>query len=139
MAAVLGVVFLSVPSVAQDQLGRFTMKEIDDGLLRLDTQTGEVSYCRKTNATWACDTASDDRSVLADEVERLQEENAGLRNRLAELEKKSVDEDADRLKLPNDEDLDKVVDFMDRLMRRFYAFTKSMRDQIEDKKPGEDT
>lgn len=136
-AAVVGAVMLSVPAAAQDEPGRYTMKDIEDGMLRLDTATGEVSYCRKKDDNWACDTAEDTRSVLVEQLAKLQEENATLRKRVAELEKKP--EENQKLKLPSDQDLDKVMDFMDRLMRRFYAFTKSMRDQLEEKKPGEDT
>ena len=137
VAAVAGVVMLSTPLAAQEASGRYTMKDIEDGMLRLDTATGEVSYCRRKDDNWACDTAEDTRSVLVEQLAKLQEENAALRKRVAELEEKP--KDSEKLKLPSDQDLDKVMDFMDRLMRRFYAFTKSMREQLEEKKPGEDT
>ena len=139
LACATSILLVVAPAGAEEPLGRYTMKDIDDGMLRLDTATGEVSYCRKKDDTWACDAATGDRSDLAEEVARLQEENAELRNRLAELEKEPENQEADRLKIPSDQELDQVMDFMDRLMRRFYAFTKSMREQLEDKRPGEDT
>ncbi len=135
--AAVAVMALSMPVMAQDQPGRYTMKDIDDGMLRLDTQTGEVSYCRRKDDSWACESAEDDRSALADEITRLQEQNATLRNRLAEFEKPGAGKD--ELNLPNDADMEKVMNFMERLMRRFYAFAKSLRDQLEDGKYAEET
>ncbi len=135
--ALAAFVALAMPAGAQDQAGRYTMKDIEDGMLRLDTLTGEVSYCTKKDDNWVCNAAEDNRSALADEVTRLQEENAALRNRLVQLEKRDTSDD--RVNLPNDEDMEKVVNFMERLMRRFYAFTQSLRDQIEDGKYGEKT
>ena len=137
--AVLAVLTVSLPVVAQNQPGRYTMKDIEDGMLRLDTQTGEVSYCSKKGENWVCESAEDNRSALADEVTRLQEENAALRNRLTALEKRETDTRNEELKLPNDADMDRVMDFMERLMRRFYAFAKSLRDQLEDGTYGEET
>ena len=48
---------------------------IEDGMLRLDTQTGAVSYCRKKEDTWACETAEDDQSALNTEITRLLRKN----------------------------------------------------------------
>jgi regulator of replication initiation timing len=135
--AVAAVMALTLPLAAQDQPGRYTMKDIDDGMLRLDTLTGEVSYCRKKEDAWVCDAAEDNRSDLVEEFARLQEENATLKNRLAEVEKR--DSTSDELNLPNDADMEKMMNFMERLMRRFYAFAKSLRDQLEDGKYGEET
>ena len=135
--AVAAVVALTTSLAAQDQAGRYTMKDIEDGMLRLDTLTGEVSYCSKKDDNWVCTAAEDNRSALADEVTRLQEENAALRNRLVQLEKKNTSDD--QVNLPSDAEMEKVMNFMERLMRRFYAFAQSLRDQIEDGKYGEKT
>ena len=105
--------------MAQDQPGRYTMKDIEDGMLRLDTQTGAVSYCRKKEDEWVCETADDDQSALNDEITRLLRKNLELQNRIDELEKKVAAKDQNHLKLPNDQDMDKVMGFMERLMSRF--------------------
>lgn len=138
-ALVCAACVLAAPAAAQDQPGRYTMKDIEDGMLRLDTQTGAVSYCRKKEDTWACETAEDDQSALNTEITRLLRKNLELQNRVDELEKKLTANDENHLKLPNDQDLDKVMGFMERLMSRFYAFAKSLRDSIEDEKIGEET
>ena len=125
--------------MAQDQPGRFAMKDIEDGMLRLDTQTGAVSYCRKKEDAWACETADDDQSTLNEEITRILRQNLELQNRIDELEKKLAAKDENHLKLPNDQDMDKVMGFMERLMSRFYDFARSLRNRLEDEKIGEET
>jgi hypothetical protein len=61
--------------------GRFTFKEVPDGLLRLDSRTGQVSLCSRISA-WACRTLADDRVALENEIGRLLDENAALRKEL---------------------------------------------------------
>lgn len=112
---------------AQDTPGRYQMTEVENGMLRLDTQTGDVSYCRVIDAQWICETAADDRVALDDEIATLESENEQLRDRIAELEQSSQEDDGRSLSLPSDEELDRVIGFMERLMRRFYAFTESWR------------
>ena len=124
-------VLIGVPAWAGDQSQRYAMKDIEDGILRLDTFTGDVSYCRKKADAWVCETAADDRTVLNDEVTRLEAENDRLKKRVAELEKSSGADQRNSLQLPNDEELDEVMSFLERLMRRFHAFTRSLRDKLE--------
>ena len=128
-AVAAGLLF-AWPAVAQDQPGRYAMKDIEDGMLRLDTQTGSVSYCHKKNESWVCEMAADDRSALHDEISRLHDQNEKLRKRVAELEKQPGAQDRNQLNLPSDEDMDKIMGFMERLMRRFYAFARTLRDQL---------
>jgi hypothetical protein len=61
--------------------GRFSFKEVPDGLLRLDTRTGQVSLCSKVSE-WACRTLADDRAALESEIGRLIDENTALRKQL---------------------------------------------------------
>lgn len=130
-AGLIAAAFLfTVPAVAQDQPGRYTMKDIEDGILRLDTQTGHVSYCREKSESWVCETAADDRSALDDEIARLDEKNRQLQRRIAELEKQPGKVEKNQLNLPSDEDMDQIMGFMERFMRRFYAFAQSLRDQL---------
>src|SRR5215831_9638087 len=61
--------------------GRFTFKDVPDGILRLDARTGHVSLCSKVTE-WACRTLADDRTALENEIGRLLDENAALRKQL---------------------------------------------------------
>lgn len=131
VAGLIATAFLfAAPAMAQDQPGRYTMKDIEDGILRLDTQTGDVSYCHKKSESWVCELAADDRSALHDEITSLLEKNEQLENRIAKLQKKPGFGEKNQLNIPSDEDMDQIMGFMERLMRRFYAFARTLRDQI---------
>jgi hypothetical protein len=45
----------------------------------LDTRTGQVSECGRSDAGWACKLVPDERSALETEVARLQDENTRLK------------------------------------------------------------
>jgi hypothetical protein len=62
--------------------GRFSFKEVPDGLLRLDSRTGQVSLCSRISTAWACRMLADDRVALENEIGRLLDENAALKKDL---------------------------------------------------------
>jgi hypothetical protein len=65
--------------------GRFTFNRIDNGLLRLDTQNGQVAYCRAQTAGWSCQAVPENRSELDADVARLQSDIARLQDEIAAL------------------------------------------------------
>jgi hypothetical protein len=58
--------------------GRYTFNPVTDGVLRLDTRTGQVSLCSRNDLDWACRVVPDERPALETEIARLQGENATL-------------------------------------------------------------
>ena len=129
IAVAAGFLCVAMPASAISQNGRFVMKDSGGDLLRLDTRTGAVSYCRKRDKNWICQAAADDRAALHDEIARLQRENERLAAQNAELERrlKAAQREPE---LPNEQELDRVFEFMERLMRRFHAFAQSIRDSM---------
>ena len=59
--------------------GRFTFNRIDNGYLRLDTQNGQVAYCRAQTAGWSCQAVPENRSELEADVARLQSDMTVLK------------------------------------------------------------
>ena len=59
--------------------GRYSFSTVPDGVLRLDTRTGQVSLCAKQAAGWSCNLVPDERSALENEIARLQRENGTLK------------------------------------------------------------
>lgn len=117
--------------------GRYVLKDVDGGFIRLDTGTGKVSYCRSRDGQWRCDSVADDREALQAEIAALAEQNAALERRIAELELELSHRGTDsgsKLELPSDEDLDRVMTFFEKIMRRFMDFARSLRED-----PGQET
>src|SRR3954454_25176694 len=86
LAIVLLLSALAVPAFAQDKPdsadGRFTLHRTDEGYLRLDGRSGQVSLCLKRSAGWECQAVPDDGSALGGEIARLPADNATLKREL---------------------------------------------------------
>ena len=110
-----------------------------DGVLRLDTRTGQGSKCSRSNAGWACKVVPDERSALETEIARLQGENASLKKELLArgLPVPSVPSpsgarpDEPELKLPSDADVDKVISFLEKVWRRLIVMGRTMQKDVE--------
>jgi hypothetical protein len=64
---------------------RYSFQRVDDGFLRLDNVSGQVSYCSAHAVGWACQAVPEDRAALEKEIARLQEQVASLTSQLATL------------------------------------------------------
>ena len=53
---------------------RFSFSRVENGLLRLDTQTGQVALCSARSVGWACEAVPEERAALEKEIARLQDE-----------------------------------------------------------------
>src|SRR5262245_4569295 len=126
---------LAVPVVAWAQSpppesddARYSFNRIDDGYLRLDGRTGQVSICTRRSAGWACQAVADERTALEAEIARLQGENAALKKDLmarnlplpgtVRPEPPAAKPEEPRLELPSDADLNKVMTFVEKVWRR---------------------
>src|SRR6478752_1447655 len=61
---------------------RYTFHRVDDGYVRLDGRTGQVSLCAQRPVGWACQAMPDERAALEAEIARLQGESAALKKEL---------------------------------------------------------
>ena len=82
------------PALAQAPDGsppaRYAFNRVNDGFLRLDNGTGQVSFCNQTSAGWACQAVPEDRAALEKEIARLQDEVASLKSQVATLREPPV-------------------------------------------------
>ena len=112
----------------QSDDSRYTFNRIDDAYLRLDGRTGQVSICAQRPAGWACQAVPDERAALEAEIARLQAENAAVKKELiarnlplpgtVKPEAPPASPDEPRLQLPNDANLNKVMNFVEKVWRR---------------------
>jgi hypothetical protein len=147
-------------SMPDSENGRYTLSPVADGLIRLDTRTGTVSTCNNTGTGWACYAVPDERSALDAEIGRLQADNERLKAQLAAREAAvsgKTDEPlpkSDSLKkaepkagepkladgerkieipLPSDQDMDRVVSFLERAWRRLIEMANRMQKDVSGK------
>jgi hypothetical protein len=84
---VVGTMLMSTYTEAQTTSpesddARYSYNRVDDGILRLDMRSGEVSLCNRAAGRWSCQPLPDDRSTLGNDIARLQHENAVLKRAL---------------------------------------------------------
>jgi hypothetical protein len=91
VACTLGLVAMFArPGEAQDspqngnESSRFSFFRTEDGYLRLDGRSGQLSICIQRESRWLCQTVPEERLALEDEIGRLQAENAALKKVLLE-------------------------------------------------------
>jgi hypothetical protein len=115
---------------------RYVLKDVEGGFIRLDSESGAVSHCRSLDGHWRCEPVADARDALQDEIGRLAEENAALKQRLSELEAglQSEPDSGSRLELPSEQDIDRIFGVFERFMRRFFDFARSLNED-----PGRET
>lgn len=106
---------------AQDPApGRYSMQKSETGIARLDTQTGEVSLCQERSGELVCRMAADERSALELEIELLTK-------RVETLEKAvKSGESVAKPDLPTDEEIDRTMGIMERMMRKFMDIVKDL-------------
>jgi hypothetical protein len=125
MAGMLSVATVSGAEVA----GRYVLERVEQGFLRLDSETGAMMLCSAKAGMWECQAVRDQGLDLTAEIGRLKAENDRLKARVAELEKVGG-----TIKLPSDQEVDRMMDIFGKMFDRFLDFAREM-----DGKSGERT
>jgi len=140
--ALVGAVAVGIAAVggvsthADETSGRFAMHKTDDGMLRLDTQTGAVSLCTLRDATWSCSRVADDSAGTDTTIVELRAENRKLKDEVERL-KADLDTrqdallDAPRRSIPSDRELDQAFGFVEGILKRF----KKLVEGLDDREP----
>lgn len=146
--------FVTAQSAPDSENGRYSMTPIPEGVLRLDTRTGTMSTCTKNGAGWACYALPDERAALDTEIGRLQAEVEKLKGQLAagptvsgkideplpksdplkKAEPKAAEgERKIEIPLPSDQDVDRVMSFLERAWRRLIDMANRVQKDVSGK------
>jgi len=123
------MILVALPAAAQDN-GRYQLERGEEGFVRLDTVTGDMTLCRETDSGLACDATRDDTSDLRRDRDRLRDENRDLRREnehlRAELEDRGVYSDDD---LPSEEEMEHIATWFERMMAIMMRTARNVEDE----------
>jgi hypothetical protein len=115
---------------------RFSYHRSEDGFVRLDQRTGEVSFCARRTTGWSCLATPDDRAAFEAEIGRLQSENAVLKKALldrglplpggAKPEAPSA-RAPEESKAPSQAEVDRVMSLVERIWRRLVELMANLQ------------
>jgi len=133
-SAIALVLLVGAAPDADQAGGRYRMTPAEGGaFLRLDTQTGAMSVCQRKDGRWACEAVPDERRALETEIDRLKSEVKRLEELLAlpdpgTPDGKRAQRSGPKLSLPSEEDIDRAMDYAQRMMRKFKERMREFRD-----------
>ena len=162
LAAAVSLALLVAPALAQDvgeKAGepetmtdagpRFELLRQGDGYVRLDRQTGEMSYCAVRDANLTCRLAGEEREAWLRQVDDLEDRILRLEERLEGLspdagageetregtKREDPSRESPELSPSQEREFDEAVEFAERALRRFFDVVKELRAQIEEESP----
>jgi hypothetical protein len=112
---------------ADETAGRYQLKEAEGGVVRLDTATGDMTFCKIINDALECSGIGQNSGFSSD--------IARLTARIEKLEKAAGQMQSPEPKLPSDEDIERSLSIMEKFMRRFMG----MVEELDKKNNEEDT
>jgi hypothetical protein len=153
VAALGAAAAFTVPATAVDATpdsagGRYMFNNTADGVVRLDTQSGQVSLCSQKGVSWVCEAAPEDRAVLENEIARLRAENAALKKEIlarglplppgampepSTAQSSSTSQNSITVPLPSDADIDRMTAFANRVWNSFKDMVGRAQQQIFNK------
>jgi hypothetical protein len=125
--------------------GRYTLFQLRDQFMRLDTRTGQVSQCGRSTTGWACQEMPSERTALESEIGRLQSENAALKKELlarglalpggvkGEVPVAKAPDAKPNAKAPSEAELDRALSFMERVWRRLVEMMVDLQRDMQRK------
>jgi hypothetical protein len=152
LAAIGTALVAAGPARADDAMpdsagSRYVFNKTADGMVRLDTKSGEVALCSQRTVGWACTAAPEDRAVLENEITRLRAENAALKKDILArglplpqgiapeppTAQNKTSQNSITVPLPSDADIDRVTEFANRVWHRFKDMVDRAQQQIFNK------
>jgi hypothetical protein len=129
------------PSSPEGGDTRFTFHRADDGYLRLDGRSGQVSMCNRRTTGWQCQLVPDERTALEAEISRLQSDNAALKKELLSRSLPLPDgmrpdqpgpkSQVQRPQLPDDAELNRIMGVMEKIWRRMVEMIQSVQRDLQ--------
>jgi len=132
LGSVVLLLALATASLAQEA-DRYRLERTDNGLVRMDTVTGEMSICQEREGRLVCRMAGDERAAFEQELERLQASVQALEKRVSELEgAQAGHKEPSQL---SESEFEQTMSYMERFFRRFIGIVKDLDQELRKDEP----
>lgn len=115
----------AAPAAAQDA-ERYRMERTEDGFVRMDLATGQMSVCRERGVELVCRAAVDEREAYHREIGDLETRLERLEERVAELERPGSQPQSS---VPSEQDFEQTLNHMERFFRRFLGLVREFEEE----------
>ncbi|MBU4531197.1 MAG: hypothetical protein KUA43_13625 [Hoeflea sp.] len=123
------VLMMSAPANSQEPIAnRFTMEKTENGFVRMDTLTGEMSICAEKAGQLVCRLSADERRAFEETLSDLSARVAALEQRFDTVAPPSGMND-----IPDEAELDRALGAMEKMMRRFFGMVEELQRDFDDK------
>jgi hypothetical protein len=106
---------------------RYTLERTENGFVRLDTRTGEMSICTEKTGQLVCRLAADERRAFEESLSDLSARVEELEKRLDMLAPREQDPG-----IPDEAELDRALTAMEKMMRRFFGMVEELQKEFDD-------
>lgn len=103
------------PTIVAPEGERFALTPMDGGFVRMNKETGALSYCSVRDGVTVCRLGAEERAAFEAEIERLRKENAALK---ARAEAAPAPPAARPNAGPSEEEFERALSFTERFLRR---------------------
>ncbi|MGK2740775.1 hypothetical protein ACSHT0_07750 [Tepidicaulis sp. LMO-SS28] len=110
----------AAPLQAAESEPRYSMQETEDGFLRLDRETGQVSHCRMKSGSYVCESVADERSFYEEKIAELEDELDRVRGALGRA----------KGELPTDEDIASAFSAFESFAKHFSRAMRVFKDEM---------
>ena len=139
-AGLLALGSANAGAAGADQPGRYTMTPTEGGFVRLDRESGAMSFCTGKEGDWTCKPMAEAEAQLKRRVEELEAENKALKEQKsaeggsppAEALPDSVPPNPPGdLAVPTEKDVDKLFDYVEGMMKKFKERIKRLEKEAQ--------
>ncbi|MEL6437155.1 MAG: hypothetical protein AAFP99_10220 [Pseudomonadota bacterium] len=122
--ALAGLALCASATFALAQEGRFVMERTENGIIRMDTQTGDMAMCQEDENQIICRAAADERAAFQQQLDALEERIIALETQIGVVGSGDMARDGG---LPSEEEFERGLDYMERFFERFRGFIEEDR------------
>lgn len=129
MIFLAGVAATLATAAFAQETERYRLERTEDGFVRMDTTTGQMSVCQEQSGQLVCRTAPDERVAYEERIEDLERRVEALESAQA------GGEDTVRRALPSEQEFEQSLSYMRRFFQNFFDIVREWENDLRSPQP----